>query len=170
MVLVSDKTATLRTAWVPLREAARFVALHHRHHDPMQGGIVALGLWHGQDLIGVGVIGRPVSRIVQASGACEFVRVCVLEGFDGGASKLLSRTRRVAAALGFARAVTYTLTSESGSSLAGDGWQSDNGLFGGGEWTSLNRPRSPATAPTERKRRWWHDLDRQPDFLTSQKP
>lgn len=161
----------LTPRWLPLREAARFVAQHHRHHDPMQGGIVAIGLWHGQELIGVAVIGRPVSRMLQQQGVCEFVRTCVRDDWSMAASQLLARARRVAATLGFPKAVTYTLPEESGSSLLGDGWveeQDGEGrplLFGGGEWTRPSRAREIATAPTGRKRRWWHDLDKQPDML-----
>jgi hypothetical protein len=68
------------TRWLPLREADRFIAKHHRHHDPAQGGIVALGLWEGTDLVGVGVLGRPVSRMLQQQGAAEIVRLCVPRG------------------------------------------------------------------------------------------
>lgn len=156
------------TRWLPLREADRFVALHHRHHDPAQGGIVALGIWEGDDLVGVGVLGRPVSRELQRQGVCECIRLCVREGVTAtgdhancAASQLEAKLRRVAQALGFVRMVTYTLPSESGASWRGAGYQQDMSLAGGGVWTRSSRTRGDPTYPTERKVRWWAALKRQ---------
>lgn len=159
------------TRWVSLREADRFIAKHHRHHAPAQGGIVALGLWEGQQLVGVSVLGRPVSRMLQEQGVVECIRSCVLPELAGrgnhancAASALASKLRRVAQALGFERMVTYTLTTESGSSLEGDGWQEDLDLAGGGEWDTPSRPRDAANYPTSRKRRWWAALKAQKEI------
>jgi hypothetical protein len=150
------------TRWVSLREAFRFIASHHRHHLPPQGGIVALGLWQGDRLVGVGVLGRPVSRELQSQGAVELTRACVLPDLprigphaSGAASALDSRMRRLAQALGFVRLVTYTLPEESGASLRADGWQSDLKLVGGGEWSRPSRERGVARHPTSPKVRWW---------------
>jgi hypothetical protein len=159
------------TRWVSLREADRFIAKHHRHHSPSQGGIVALGLWEGTKLVGVSVLGRPVSRMLQEQGIVECVRSCVLPDLEGvgdhancAASVLAARLRRVAQSLGFARMVTYTLPTESGSSLDGAGWQDDLSLAGGGEWDSPGRSRDAANYPTVRKRRWWTSLRAQKEI------
>ncbi len=161
-----------RCGWLPLRQAFGFVARHHRHHEPPQGAIAALGLWEADDLVGVSVIARPVSRVLQAQGVIEITRLCTVEGLEGigehanaAASTLYARSRRLAAAFGFQRIVTYTLASERGSSLLGDGWQPDLALAGGGEWDRPSRRREVARHPTEPKRRWWHDLDAQPDLV-----
>lgn len=160
-----------RIAWLPLREAASFIALHHRHHKPSQGGIVALGMWEGDRLIGVGVIGRPVSKELQSKGHCEIVRSCIRDGVAGtgdhancAASALLGRLRRAAAALGFTTMVTYTLPEESGSSLAGAGWKQDDMLARGGDWSVPSRPRDTARHPTGKKRRWWRETGAQPEI------
>jgi len=153
-----------QTRWLPLREADRFVAKHHRHHVPTQGGIVALGLWEGDRLVGVGVLGRPVSRELQARGAAEVTRLCVLDDARHAASALLSRTRRAAQALGFRQLVTYTLPEEGGASLRADGWQQDLDLVGGGEWDTPSLRRNPPLHPVSRKARWWANLRVQVDL------
>lgn len=149
------------TRWFSLREADRFVAQHHRHHDPAQGGIVALGLWEADQLVGVGVIGRPVSRELQRQGVAEVTRLCVRDDVRHGASALAGACRRLGQALGFARLVTYTLPEEGGASLRADGWQSDLELAGGGEQDRPSRRRNPATHPIARKVRWWAPLKQQ---------
>ena len=139
------------TRWVTLKEAARFIALHHRHHDPAQGGIVALGMFEGVDLVGVGVLGRPVNR-----------DLCGNAGHANcAASQLEARLRRVSQALGFKRMTSYTLAEEKGASWRGAGMQADIELVGGGEWTTQSRVRNPATHPTKRRVRWWAELKQQ---------
>jgi hypothetical protein len=159
------------TRWIPLREAHRFVALHHRHHDPAQGGIVALGLWEGDRLVGVGIIGRPVSRELQRQRVAECIRSCILDDIprsgdhaSGAASFLTARLRLLGQALGFLRLVTYTLPHESGASLRADHWTRDLELVGGGEATRPSRPRAQANFPTERKVRWWAPLKEQKEI------
>lgn len=150
-----------RTHWLPLREAHAFVAKHHRHHVPAWGGIIAIGLWEGDALVGVAVIGRPVNRKLQADGVVELTRLCVLPEARHAASALLARTRRLAQALGFPRLVTYTLPEEGGVSLRADGWVAELGLVGGGVWDRTVRQRPPPLHPLMRKVRWWFDLKQQ---------
>ena len=152
------------TRWVSLREASRFIAQHHRHHNPPQGGIVALGLWEGAVLVGVGVIGRPVSRELQKQGVGEITRLCVQNDVRHGASALAGACRRLGQSLGFARLVTYTLPEEGGASLRAAGFQPDIELAGGGEGTRPSRPRPPADYPTARKVRWWGSLKQQKEI------
>lgn len=152
------------TRWVSLREAARFIVKYHRHHDPTQGGIVALGLWEGEKLVGVGIIGRPVSRELQRQGVCELTRSCVVEDCRHAASALDARMRRLAQALGFVRLTTYTLPEEGGASLRADGWQSDLELTDGGEWDTPSLRRAPANYPVVRKQRWWAPLKAQKEI------
>lgn len=150
--------------WLPLRDACGFIARHHRHHVPAQGGIVALGLWEGERLVGVSMIGRPVSRSLQAQGVAEVTRLCVLPEAREAASALLSRSRRVAQSLGFKRLVTYTLAEEGGASLRAAGWQSDLAEVGGREWSCPSLPRAKAQYPLGKKVRWWADLGDQSEM------
>lgn len=48
----------MRIAWISLRDAKRFIRLHHRHAPEIQGAIAALGLWVDGQLRGVVTIGR----------------------------------------------------------------------------------------------------------------
>lgn len=153
-----------QTRWLPLREADRFVAKHHRHHVPAQGGIVALGLWEGERLVGVGVLGRPLSRELQAQGVAEVTRLCVIEGARHAASALAARVRRTAQTLGFKRVVTYTQPEEGGASLRADGWQPDLELIGAREWDSPKWRRNPPLHPIARRTRWWANLQQQKEL------
>jgi hypothetical protein len=147
--------------WITQADAARFIAKHHRHHTPPVGAITCLGLWEGETLVGVGVLGRPVSRMLQAQGVCEITRLCVAPDVLHAASALAARVRLVAQALGFARCVTYTLAEEGGASLRAAGFQADMELAGGGEWSVPSRLREKANYPTARKVRWWAPLKAQ---------
>lgn len=152
------------TCWITQREAARFITRHHRHHVPPVGSIVCIGLWEGGTLVGVGVLGRAVSRALQARGVCEITRLCVAPDVRHAASALAGRMRLVAQALGFTRCVTYTLAEEGGASLRAVGFQADMALAGGGEWSVRSRPRAAANYPVTRKVRWWAPLRLQRDF------
>lgn len=45
-----------------LTDANAFVAKHHRHHKPVRGHKFSLGCIVGGQLVGVAIVGRPVSR------------------------------------------------------------------------------------------------------------
>ncbi len=45
-----------------LREANAFVEQNHRHHGPVAGHKFSIGLSDGEQIVGVAIIGRPVSR------------------------------------------------------------------------------------------------------------
>lgn len=45
-----------------LREANAFVEQNHRHHGPVAGHKFSIGLSDGERIVGVAIIGRPVSR------------------------------------------------------------------------------------------------------------
>ena len=123
-----------------LRQAREFVELHHRHHHMPQGGLWALALMRGDELVGVAIAGRPVSRLLQRDGYCEVIRVCVLPNVRNGCSKLYARVRRVAAQMGYTSVVTYTLPEERGPSLRGAGF-AQVAHTKGGSWNRPSRPR-----------------------------
>jgi hypothetical protein len=150
-----------RTRWLSLREADGFIARHHRHHVPAPVSIIALGLWESERLVGVAVLGRPLSRALDAQGAIELTRLCVLDDSRHAASALLARARRVAQALGFERLVTYTLPEEGGASLRAAGFQADFELVGGRVWDTPRRRRNEQLTPVARKVRWWANLRQQ---------
>lgn len=66
---------SLRIVPVSLADAQAFVAEHHRHHESPIGHKFSIGVAEGEQLVGVAIVGRPVSRVIQAEGtALELVR------------------------------------------------------------------------------------------------
>lgn len=134
-------------ALVPVtqRQAWSYIALHHRHHPPPAGDLYRVGaVAKGElEMVAVAVVGRPVSRQTQHQEpqTCELLRLCVREGAPRNtASFLLGACRRAAWALGYTRLITYTLASESGTSMRAAGYR----LVGSRparSWNTLSRPR-----------------------------
>jgi hypothetical protein len=136
---------------VTLREAAAFIAAHHRHHDPPRGCLFCVGVASEGAIVGVAVVGRPVSRMLQDGWTAEVTRVATT-GERNACSILYGAAWRAARALGYLRLVTYTLPEEGGASLRGAGWKC-LGEAGGGSWSRKGRPRVD-THPTQTKMRW----------------
>ena len=111
---------------ITLREANDFVAQHHRHNGrtARSGGRWAVGASDGGGLIGVAIVGNPLSAAYMDGRTAEVLRLCVLPDAQRGAcSFLYAACWRAWRALGGRRLVTYTLTTESGASLRGAGWR-----------------------------------------------
>lgn len=107
-----------------LGEAKEFVENFHRHNKAPQGGLFAVGVSDGAELIGVAIVGRPVARALDDGTTAEVVRCCVRDKSPKGTcSFLYARCWQAAKALGWKRLMTYTLQSESGASLRGAGWR-----------------------------------------------
>lgn len=100
-----------------LETANLFIESHHRHNKPVVGGKYSLGLMKDGQLIGVAVAGRPIARLMDNGKNLEILRVCVLEGYPGACSKLYGRMKAIGQLFGYEKIFTYTLPSESGSSL-----------------------------------------------------
>ena len=136
---------------ITLREARRFVDLHHRHHKSPLGGLFAVAVGDGENVLGVAVVGRPVARGNQDGWTAEVTRLCTL-GDPNACSMLYAACWRAARALGYRRLITYILASEPGTSLKAAGWK----LIGetkGGSWNRPSRPRVD-THPVEQKLLW----------------
>lgn len=136
---------------ITLREAAAFIEEHHRHHEPPRGCVFCVGVADGDRVVGVAVIGRPVSRMLQDGWTAEVTRVAT-DGTRNACSALYGAAWRAARALGYRKLVTYTLPEEGGASLRGAGWKVI-GEAGGGSWSRATRPRVD-THPTQAKLRW----------------
>lgn len=124
---------------VTFLEANAFVAHHHRHHSPVQGHKFSIGVMADGAIVGVIIVGRPVARRLDDTLTLEVTRCCT-NGAPNACSKLYRAACRVAVNLGFKRLITYTLETESGSSLSGAGF-SLLGKAGGGNWNVPSRPR-----------------------------
>lgn len=122
-----------------LEEANAFVTEHHRHHKPVVGHKFSIGAALGDRVVGVAIVGRPVSRHRDDGVTLEVTRLCT-DGTRNACSFLYGRSARAAFALGYRRIGTYILASEPGASLAAAGWR----LIGGvpaKRWDCPSRPR-----------------------------
>jgi len=106
---------------ITLREARRFVALHHGHNEPPQGWLFGVGARSGE-IVGVGIAGRPVSRELQDGRTLEITRLCLSAAPHNTASMLYGALCRAGRALGYRRVVTYTLASEAATSVRAAGF------------------------------------------------
>jgi hypothetical protein len=123
---------------ITLLEARRFVTEHHRHNVAPRGWLFGIGLRKSGVLVGVGIASRPVARALDDGFTVEVSRVTVLEGINNACSRLYGAICRAAKALGYRRAVTYTLASEPGSSVMAAGFHREAELPARSGWD--NRP------------------------------
>ena len=129
----------LQTVPLPLDEANAFVAEYHRHHKPVIGHKFSIGAVLGEKIVGVVIVGRPVSRHRDDSMTLEVTRLCT-DGTRNACSFLYGASAKASFALGYKRIGTYILKSEPGISLTAAGWN----LIGetpGRSWSSQSRPR-----------------------------
>lgn len=141
----------MRLATVTLKDANGFVEKHHRHHKPVVGHKFSLGAVKNEVLVGVAIVGRPVSRMRDDGTTLEVTRLCT-DGTKNACSFLYGAAARACFALGYERLGTYTLPSEGGASLRAAGWRLV-GKRGGGSWSVPSRPRIDKH-PTEPKLLW----------------
>jgi hypothetical protein len=100
---------------------------------------------------GVALIGRPSARLLDDGWTLEVTRVAT-DGTPNACSALYGIARRLGAALGYARLVTYTRQDEAGSSPRAAGL-TDEGPIRARSWDMPGRPRTDKTEVVER-RRW----------------
>lgn len=135
-----------------ISDAAAYVAQHHRHHKPPQGGLFAVAVADDAGAVrGVAIVGRPVARMLQDGWTAEVTRLAT-DGAPNACSMLYGAAWRAARALGWRRLMTYTLATEPGSSLRAAGWRCI-GEAGGGTWSRADRPRVDKH-PTQTKLAW----------------
>jgi hypothetical protein len=114
-----------RLTIVPLKrdEAQEFVRQVHRHHPPPPGDVFRMGVADEDGAVrGVAMVGRPVARAYDDGWTLEINRVAT-DGCPNACSALYAAAWRVAKGLGYRRLITYTLRSESGSSLRASGYR-----------------------------------------------
>ncbi len=144
---------SLRIVPVDFAEACAFIRQHHRHHIPPVGHKAALAVADEQGIRGVAILGRPVARRLDDGWTLEVTRVAT-DGARNACSKLYGVSWRLAQALGYRRLITYTLRSESGSSLRAVGWRCIEATTREGQgWGVKSRPRVDKH-PLQAKLRW----------------
>jgi len=136
---------------ITFAEACAFVRYHHRHHLPPVSHLFSIAAEMDGAIVGVAIVGRPVARMSQDGYTAEVTRLAT-DGTRNACSFLYRAAWRAAVALGYRRLVTYTLATESGTSLRA-ARMTLLGERGGGSWSRTSRPRVD-THPTQRKFGW----------------
>lgn len=130
---------------ITLREANSFVDRHHRHHKAVTGHKFSIGCSQDGQLVGVAIMGRPVSRYLDDGLTLEVNRLCPT-GEKNVCSMLYAAAARAAKAMGYRKIITYTLDTEPGTSLWAAGWMCA-GPAGGERWTGQRRPAADLYPP-----------------------
>lgn len=116
----------LRLVPTTLRKANDFVAEHHRHNGrtSRNGGKWAVSVTDGDETVGVAIVGNPLSASLMDGLTAEVLRVCTrsAKAPKNVCSMLYRACWRAWKAMGGRRLVTYTLQSETGTSLQAAGF------------------------------------------------
>lgn len=124
---------------VSLAEANAFVRAYHRHHGAVVGYKFAIAAALNGKVVGVVIVGRPVSRVLDDGMTLEVTRLAT-DGTRNVCSFLYGAAARATFALGYNRLGTYILASETGASLRAAGWRLV-GQVKGRSWSCPSRPR-----------------------------
>ena len=148
---------------ITITAAKQLVGQWHRHNLPPQGGLFAVSVADGDEVVGVAIVGRPIARALNDGFTAEVTRVAT-QGAPNACSMLYGAASRAARALGYRRLVTYTLAEEPGTSLRAAGWNHDADLPARKTWSTPSRPRRQTDddgndrRPTGPKVRWIKEL------------
>lgn len=123
---------------ISLKEANMYVELNHRHHRKATGHKFSLGVYEGDVLKGVAIVGRPLSRFLDDGMTLEVLRLCT-DGTYNACSILYGRSARIAKEMGYKKIITYILEEEQGTSLKASGWKCEETNVGGGSWENCSR-------------------------------
>lgn len=135
---------------ITLKAANEYVAQNHRHHKPVVGCKFCIGCKEGEQLVGVAICGRPVSRLLDNGRTLEINRLCT-DGTRNACSKLYGACVRIAREMGYDKVITYILASENGASLRAANFTCE-GEAGGTIWTGARRRDNGV--PRELKKRY----------------
>jgi hypothetical protein len=122
---IEQMTPKLRVVPCSLRKANDFVEIFHRHNlrTSRDGGKFAVAVAADSDVVGVAIVGNPLSATLMDGLTAEVLRACVRPDAPRNCNSLLyGACRRIWFEMGGRRILTYTLTEESGASLRGAGW------------------------------------------------
>jgi hypothetical protein len=145
---------SLHVVPVSFADACTFIREHHRHHEPPRGHKFSLGVADGASLVGVAIVGRPVSRVIQSEGGTLEVVRTATDGTPNANSMLYGACRRVAFALGYDRLITYTQEGETGASLRAAGFRVLAERPARGGWDTPSRAREPRGTESVARTLW----------------
>ena len=109
---------------ITLKEANAFVERYHRHHKPVVGHKFSIAASDGEKIVGVAIVGRPVSRYLDNGLTLEVNRLCT-DGTRNACSFLYSAAWRAARNLGYKKALLRGAgrDTESVRKLSVYGWR-----------------------------------------------
>lgn len=116
----------LSLAPISLKRANDFVQRHHRHNGrtSRDGGKFAVAAGVGGVVVGVAVVGNPLSATLMDGWTAEVLRVCTPDDAERNCcSMLYGACWRAWKGMGGRRLVTYTLATEPGTSLRAAGFR-----------------------------------------------
>lgn len=142
------KPNTLTVTYIDFSTACAFINKYHRHHIQPQGHKRSFGCFKNNELIGVAVVGRPVSRHLDNGFTWEITRLCS-KGGKNVCSKLYSYCVKSAKLNGIKQVYTYILSYENGASLRASNFVLDKLKAGGLKWSGN---RTHKTTPFYKKR------------------
>ncbi|MEW2483598.1 XF1762 family protein [Mycobacterium sp. NPDC049093] len=151
---MSDDASRLNLCPISFGEACEFVRRKHRHHKAPVGMKFTVAVEAGGKLVGVAIVSRPVARMFDDGWTLEVSRSCT-DGFPNANSMLYGAAWRAAKALGYRRLITYTLASESGSSLRAAGWRIVAERRARPGWDMPSRPRADDSTAHNVQRTLW---------------
>lgn len=148
-----------------IKEANSFISSNHRHSKIVKGHKFSIGLCSRSDhsLVGVAIVGRPISRWLDDGLTLEINRLCVLEKTKNICSMIYGRVCKIAKMLGYHLVITYTLEKEKGISLIASGFSNDKLSFYNKGWIKRNgiqlRLDGRQMIPADNKKRWFRRLN-----------
>jgi hypothetical protein len=142
---------------ISLKQANAFVDINHRHHKPSVGHKWSIGLMENNELVGVAIVGRPVSRHLDNGITAEVARLAT-NGITNGCSMLYGACARIAKEMGYHKIQTYILDIEPGTSLKASGWILE-AISPGGEWIRNDGRVTINDQPKNPKQRWSKELN-----------
>jgi len=141
----------MRIVPIDFAVANAFIKRFHRHHRPSIGHKFSVAVESNGVIVGVATIGRPIGRNLDDGFTLEVNRSCT-DGTKNANSTLYGAAQRIAKEMGYKRIITYTLDSESGSSLKAVGWK-QAAIVKAEAWDYNGKPRANDW-PISPKIRW----------------
>lgn len=83
---------------ISLKEANAYVERYHRHHKPVVGHKFSIAAAVDGEIVGVAIVGRPVSRYLDDGWTLEVNRLCTKNENDRSKKLYRDRHKRIKAA------------------------------------------------------------------------
>ena len=159
-VTLEEKPLSLKP--ISMEAAQEFVKQYHRHNKEVKFGprFATSVVDASGEVWGVAIVSHPINRMLNHKGyTAEVRRVCTKPNAPlNCCSMLYSACWKAWRAMGGTKAITYTLQSESGTSLKASGWQQKAASKGhkvGTSWdTHPRKAKVEGTVVVEPKWRW----------------